>query len=832
MKRAYPVFAVAMSVLSLAAPSEFLLAQEKPGYVTTPVSHRDVTITDEFWSQRIENNRKVTIPDLLRRSGNRGPNLRVLEAACYSLVHHPDPELQAIVDGSLDPAIASIRRNKGVWPQRGDGSLPGPGYFFEAAVAHHELTGSRKLLDVAIEIADDLDSLFGPGKRHDISNHEGVKNGLVRLYLATGEERYLKLAQFFLDRRGNPENREVMYGPYAQDHRPIVDQERAIGHAVRATYLYMSLTDIAALTGKRDYRHAIERIWQDAVAKRTYLTGGVGAYRDEEDYSDDFDLPNLSTWNEICAAFGSTMWNHRMFLASKDAAYIDMLERTLYNGFLVGISLDAQKYLYQAPLRSYGDFDRHTSFGPNCCPPNIARLFPQLGGLIYATDDDELFVNLYIANQATAKLQGGPVRLQLDTRYPWDGKLKLTVSPKSPQKFVVRLRIPGWARGEAAPGGLYRYEPSPRDTIQPFVHVNGAPLDYSTENGYVKIDREWKPGDSVEVEFDMPVRRVLARDEVADNAGMVALERGPLIYCLEKADNPGGVFHLYLPDNASTIPGIANLGFHYDNRLLGGIGTLHGEAKAVYRTLETRQRQIGDAEPVTFTVGGKSYSDAEVVAIPYYAIANRGPGEMTVWIPRDESKAWIEPTPSIAATSRASSSVGDGTVAENYPGGDPPTVARRFYPRSQDGSGSIKAVQDQLEPVNSEDGSAPFLRIRPQSGDQAWLQYDFAKPEQVSSVAVYWKDDKQYCIPPKSWRLLYRDGGEWKPVATSGHFGTAVDQFNRVTFEPVTTGALRMEITLQPHVFPAGKLGPPDGNYLSEDLTWHECGVIEWIVDR
>jgi hypothetical protein len=803
-----------------------------PDYLVVPVSHRDVTIADAFWTPKIEMNRTATIPSLVGGGARGGGNLRALEGVCYSLMHHPDPELQARLDSVLDGRIEAVRRGKGMWSTAGDGWGFGVGNFLEFAVAYHELTGSRKLLDVAIEIADDLDATFGPGKRHDIPNHEGVKIGLIRLYRATGEKKYLDLAQFFIDRRGNNEDRTVMFGPYAQDDAKVQEATRAIGHAVRATYLYTPLADIAALTGDAAYARAAERIWLDAVGKRTYLTGGVGAYRDEEDYGDDYDLPNLSTWNEVCAAYGTLLWNRNMFLLSRDARYIDVLERTLYNGFLVGVSLDAQTYLYQAPLRAGGDFARHESFGPNCCPPNVARLLPQLGGFIYAANADSLYVNLFIAGEAKLKMGENSMTIVQETRYPWDGNVKLTISPQSPRRFALYVRVPGWTTDAPMAGGLYRYEPLPTNTRQPqlgvTLSVNGAVEQITPGIGYAKIEREWKAGDTVNLQLPMPVRRVLADERVADDRGMVALERGPLVYCAEQADNAQGVFNLALTDEAP-------LEYVYHEGLLGGIGAITGTALQMSRVPQGGRGVRGAAGGYTARSTAEPNSVVETqiafTAIPYYAFANRTAGEMAVWLARDKAKAVVAPAPSIASTSRATSSVGDGTVAENYPGNEPPTVARRFYPLSQDGSGSIAAIQDQLEPVNSEDGSAPFLRIRPQSGDQAWVQYDFAAPARVSSVEVYWKDDKQYTISPKDWRLLYKDGEVWKPVAASEPFGVAKDRFNRVSFQPVTTAALRIEITLAPKVYPQGTLGPPDGNYLREDLTWFECGLIEWRVN-
>jgi uncharacterized protein len=798
---------IAVVALSLAACAQPLA--RKGDYLVAPVSYKDVQVNDAFWTPRLENNRSVSIPAMLDRFDKMGrnPESRLLEAACYVLAAHPDPALRSRIDGYLDKSIERIRTRKQIWSSEGDGDFFAAGNFLELGVAYYEATGNRKMLDVAIEIADDLDAVFGPNKRHDISNHEGIKIGLIRLYRCTGNDRYLKLAQFFLDTRGNAASRSIMYGTYAQDQEPVKAQVRAIGHAVRATYLYTPLTDIAALTADPAYAQADERIWEDAISKRTYLTGGIGSYRDEEDYGDDYDLPNVAAWNEICAAYGNTQWNQRLFLLRQDAKYVDVLERTLYNAFLVGVSLAGDTYLYQAPLQTYGGFARQASFGPNCCPPNLARLLPQLGGFVYAQGDKSLYVNLYIGSKAEIRMKEGPVNVTQETRYPWDGAVTLTVRPKASQNFALYLRIPGWARNQPVPGGLYRYLPAQESPVA--IAVNGSAAAYPVDKGYARIEREWKAGDTVQLTLPMPVRRVVAAEQVADDRGMVALERGPLVYCVEQADNPEGVFHLQLPEQA-------DLQFSYRPDLLGGTGEIAGKALALSRG------------PDHVSVVRK---EVALKAIPYYAFANRGTGEMSVWLANDAAKARIAPQPTIAATSRATSSSGNGSVAENYPGNQPPTIARRFYPVSQDGSGDIRAISDQLDPVNSEDGSAPFLRLHPQTGDRAWVQYDFARPAQVSAVDVYWKDDKQYCVAPAGWSLLYKDGNDWKPVKTQDSYEAAKDRFNRVSISPVTTSALRLEIQLKPKVYPKGTLGPPDGNYLTEDFTWYEGGVIEWRVN-
>lgn len=778
-------------------------------YPVAAVPFRDVQITDGFWLPRIEANRTVTVPGLLSRSEKMGhaPDSRVIEAAAYILAIKPDSALRERVDSTLDKMIRDIRARKHRWSNQADGELIVAGSFMQAAVAYYEATRSRKLLDVAVEIADDIDSVFGPNKRHDISNHEGIKIGLIQLYRATGDEKYLKLAKFFLDERGNPGGGRTLYGPYAQDHVPVKSQTRAIGHCVRATYLYIPLTDIAALTGDGEYARANERIWEDAVSKRTYLTGGVGSYRDEEDFGDDYDLPNLSCWNEICAAFGNVLWNQRLFMFERDAKYIDLMERILYNGLLVGVSLKGDTFLYQAPLKAEKAFARQAAFGPNCCPPQIARFLPQLGSLIYAQGEEGIYVNLFVASRAQLKLKHTAVTVAQETRYPWDGIIKISVDPQEIQKFAVFVRIPGWARNQPYPSSLYRYVSTSFPIFS--LTVNGKAAPYVLERGFARIEREWAKGDAIELILPMPVQRMVADDRVADDRGMLALERGPLVFCAEGVDNGGSVFNLFVPDSAE-------LQFAYRPDLLGGIGTVNGRVFALRRGkdgVSIRKQPHG------------------FVAIPYYAFGNRGATHMAVWLAREESKSQISPRPTVASASRATSSCGNGTVADNYPGRKPPPIEQRFYPNTQDGSGDISAIYDQVEPVNSEDGSSTWLRLRPQSGDKAWVQYDFSCPAKVSSVEVYWKEDKQYCLLPKAWHLLYRDGNAWQPVQSTDPYGVARDRFNKVAFSPVTTSGLRIEVQLQGRVYRKGQLGPPDANYLNEDLTWYEGGLIEWRVN-
>jgi len=781
----------------------------KMDYEVSPIPLSDVEISDAFWSPRILTTRTVTLPYLLQHSTatGRATDGRLIEASAYFLAKNPDPVLQRQVESLFDSTIQAMRSREHVWSSKGDGSFFAAAHFFEGAVAYYQATGNRKLLDVAIEVANDLYSTFGPGKRYDISNHEGIELALVKLYRATGDYRYVTLAKFIVDVRGTRDGGRELSGFYAQDDRPIKTQTRAIGHCVRATYLYNAVADLAALTNDAGYNEASRRIWQDATSKRTYLTGGIGSYRQHENFGDDYDLPNLSCWNEICAAVGNILWNHRMFLLTQDAQYIDVMERILYNGMLAGVSLSGDRFLYQTPLKTTEAFERQPWFGPNCCPPNITRLVAQMGSLIYAVNSDNIYVNLFIGSHARSKVKDIPVVLEQQTEYPLDGKVRIKISPKEMTRFSVNVRIPGWAQNRPMPGTLYRYETAEPGNFT--ITVNGKQTPYTSHKGYARIEREWTAGDSIEVTYPMSIKMVRAHDLVADNKGMVALERGPLVFCAEAIDNKGSISDLIVDHRAK-------LTFSPTKDALNGIGKIQGTGSRSHRGedgISVMER------PDNF------------IAIPFYAFGNRGKSEMSVWLPSNSSKAVLHPVRTLAATSKASSSCGDGTVADNYPDHKPPTVARRMYPSSQDGSGSIRAIADQVEPINSEDGSGMYLRLRPQSGDQAWVQYDFPAEAKVSSVAVYWKDDKQFCVLPSSWRLLYKTDSTWKPVQAVNGFPINRDQYVEVRFNPVVASGLRIEIQLQKMIYKKGDLGPPDADYLKEDLAWYEGGLIEWKVN-
>ena len=481
------------------------------------------------------------------------------------------------------------------------------GLLYEAGVAYQQATGKRTLLDTAIKSADFLDRTFGPGEAqlHETSGHEEVELALIRLYQATGSEKYLQLAQYFVDQRGR---RTPNYGAYAQDQKPVVDQTEAVGHAVRAGYLYCGVTDLAALTGNPQYAKAIDALWHSVVDRRMYITGGVGARRNGEAFGNDYELPNLTAYNETCAAVANAFWQQRLFLTYQDAKYVDVLERIIYNGFLGGISLSGDRFFYTNVLESDGSRARSTRmpwFTWPCCLTNDVRLMPSIPGYAYATTADTLYVNLFMGGNADLKLgeRAGAreVRLVQETKYPWDGNIKLTVTPRAASEFALNVRIPGWAQGKPVPGDLYHYRES---DIPPYtLSVNGREVSPTLEKGYAVLKRTWQSGDTVELKLPMPIHRVLANREIEADRGRVALERGPLVYCIEAIDNGGQARNVVLPESTELVA-------EHRPNLLGGVTVLRAKMQAA-------------AGETPFT------------AIPFYAWSNRGDGEMCVWIKSD-----------------------------------------------------------------------------------------------------------------------------------------------------------------------------------------------------
>jgi len=623
-------------------------------YPIQPVPFTEVKLDDAFWAPRIETNRTVTIPYAfgkceengrmdnfaiaggLKEGEHRGSYpfddtdpYKILEGAAYTLSVQPDPKLEKYLD-ELIALIAAAQEDDGYlytcrtnecdrlknwfgdarWEKLGGShELYNMGHLYEAATAHYQATGKRSLLNIALKNADLLGKVFGPGKNEDAPGHQVIEMGLVKLYRATGDPQYLKLAKFLLDTRGPGGN------SYHQSHEKPYEQSEAVGHAVRASYMYSGMADVAALTGDRRYLQAIDRIWDNVVSKKLYLTGGIGATGHGEAFGKAYELPNETAYCETCAAIGNVMWNHRMFLFHGHAKYIDVLERTLYNGLISGVSLEGDRFFYPNPLASHGQHQRSPWFGCACCPGNIARFVASVPGYVYAQTGDRLYVNLFARGSATLETAGRTVVLTQETQYPWDGKIKLTVNPKPAGRFVLCVRVPGWARGEPVPSDLYRYADPQAGAVQ--LKVNGKKAGLHLEKGFATLDRLWQKGDVVELDLPMPIHRVLAHDNVEAAAGRVALERGPLVYCAEWTDNEGHVLNLVLPDDAA-------LKTQWRENLLGGVTVIRGRATAL-----------------GYGKDGKALEKKEknFVAIPYYAWAHRGAGEMAVWLARDESAA-------------------------------------------------------------------------------------------------------------------------------------------------------------------------------------------------
>ncbi len=793
-------------ILCLAAVASALAADPTPtapaDYPIRPVSFTQVRFRDGLWASRIETNRRVTVAyDFakceetgrienfavaggLKAGGFRGiffndsDVFKVIEGAAYCLALQSDPGLDQYLD-RLISQIAAAQEDDGYlytartiadpnynypgrearWSHLAAGhELYNVGHLYEAAVAHYQATGKRTLLDVALKNADLVCQVFGPApeQRFDAPGHEEIEIGLVKLYRTTGDPKYLRQAKFFIDARGRADKRKL-FGPNVQDHQPVSEQREAVGHAVRAGYLYAGVADVAALTGDAQYLRAIDPIWEDIVSKKLYLTGGVGASRHGESFGGAYQLPNDTAYNETCAAIALALFNQRMFLLRGDAKYIDVVERIIYNGFLAGVSLEGNRFFYPNPLAcdgrtrfNQGTLGRSPWFDCSCCPVNVVRFLPSLAGYVYATREDDIYVNLFADSVATVQAGQRSVTLSQETNYPWDSVVTFGVEVQQPTEFTLRVRIPGWARGEPVPSDLYRYLDESDDRY--VLRVNGAAVAGKLEKGYAVITRTWRPGDQVRLELPMPIRRVVAHQAVDADRGRVALERGPIVYCVEAVDHEGRVRDLALPDDAE-------LRVEHRPNLLDGVSVIRGAATRLER---------GDD-------GSNQPAPVELTALPYYAWAHREIGEMAVWLPRRAEDAQARPVPTIASRARASAS--------------------HVWP-----SDTLEALNDQQEPKSSGDHDLPRHTWWDRRGSREWVQYDFATAETVAAVEVYWFDDtgRGQCRVPKSWRLLYRDGQTWKPVENRGDYNVAKNQFNRLDFVPVKTDGLRIEVQLQP----------------------------------
>ena len=636
-------------------------AQINHGYPIDPVPFTSVKVTDNFWGQRLQASREVTIPLAFSKCEETGryenfvkaahPSdtykvegfsfddtdvYKTIEGASYSLQTYPDKKLQKYIDSVLvivagaqepDGYLYTARTVNPKHPHNWAGKerwvavenlsheFYNLGHMIEGAVAHYQATGKRNFLNIAIKYADCVCREIGngPQQKKYVPGHQIAEMALVKLYMVTGDKKYLDQAKFFLDTRGYTSRKDA----YSQAHKPVVEQDEAVGHAVRAVYMYSGMADVAAITGDSSYIKAIDKIWDNIVSKKIYITGGIGARHAGEAFGNNYELPNQSAYCETCAAIGNVYMNYRLFLLHGDAKYFDVLERTLYNGLISGVSLDGGSFFYPNPLSSNGKYSRKPWFGCACCPSNVSRFIPSLPGYVYAVKNDQVYVNLYLSNKAELKVDKKKILLEQETGYPWNGDIRLKITQGN-QDFTMKLRIPGWVRGNVLPCDLYSYADNQKPAYQ--VSVNGQTVESDVNDGYLSIARKWKKGDVVEVHFDMIPRIVKANPKVEADHGRVAVERGPIVYCAEWPDNRFNVHSILLNQHPQ---------FKVTDKpeLLYGI------------------RQITtDAQALSYDKAGKLVTkDVELTLIPYYAWAHRGEGDMEVWLPIDVSATSAQP---------------------------------------------------------------------------------------------------------------------------------------------------------------------------------------------
>ncbi|MCS7304224.1 MAG: glycoside hydrolase family 127 protein [Thermoguttaceae bacterium] len=751
------------------------------------VPFTQVKVQDIFWAPRIETNRKVSLPHNFawcEQTGrisnfakaaklmpgqfegiyfNDSDVYKVLEGASYSLADLPDPELEKKVDEVI-AKIAAAQQSDGYlntyytlkepgkrWTNLKDmHELYCAGHLFEAAAAHYRATGKKTLLDVAVRFADHIESIFGPDKRRGVCGHEEVELALVKLYEVTGQEKYLKLAHFFLDIRGDEakrQGRDNLFGPMFQDHKPVRQLDEVVGHAVRMMYLVCGMADVAAYTGDEGFIQALDRLWKDLTLYKMYITGGIGARHAGEAFGDRYELPNASAYCETCAAIGLALWAHRMALLHADAQYADVLERVLYNGFLSGVSLKGDRFFYVNPLESAGNHHRQPFYPCACCPTNVVRVLPSLPGYVYAVGPKDLYVNLYVASRAEISLAGSKLVVRQQTRYPWEGRVAITLEPQKEMDITIHCRLPGWTEGRPVR-----------------VQLDGQPVEKpQVQKGYLVFRRSWQPGDRIELDFPMEVDRIESHPLVEANRGRVAIQRGPIVYCFEAVDNGGRVRNIQLARQPEFQP-------HWKPDLLGGI----------------------------VMISAKTRDGRTVRAIPYYAWDHREAGEMIVWV-RQDGKTKKPRTDDPSWQGRLYRPLDPDSLGPS----EPLTLMEMAEPSASFvGVGVLSALNDGLEPKNSCDHDIPRFTWWNHLGTKEWVQYDWSEPQIVRAVEVYWFDDeplKRHCRTPQSWRLLYKEGQEWKPVLTKDSYGTEPNKYHRVQFEPVRTRALRIEVQLKPN---------------------------------
>ena len=782
---------IATSLLAVMAVSAIAQNKEQQshGYPIDPVPFTSVKVTDAFWGQRLQASRETTIPLAFSKCEETGryenfvkaanPSdeyvvgglafddtdvYKTIEGASYLLQTYPDAKLEAYIDSVLvivkaaqepDGYLYTSRTMNPKHPHEWAGTkrwelvedlsheFYNLGHMVEGAIAHYQATGKRNFLDIAIAYADCVCREIGDGEDQvvRVPGHQIAEMALAKLYLVTGEKKYLDQAKFFLDKRGYTTRTDA----YSQAHKPVLEQDEAVGHAVRAAYMYAGMADVAALTGDQGYIDAIDAIWDNIVTKKLYITGGIGATSNGEAFGKNYELPNMSAYCETCAAIGNVYVNHRLFLLHGESKYYDVLERTLYNGLISGVSLDGGGFFYPNPLESIGQHQRQPWFGCACCPSNICRFIPSLPGYIYATKGADVYVNLFMSNTSNLNVNGKKVSLSQETRYPWNGDIAITVDNNKAGQWTMKVRVPGWVRGQVVPSNLYEYTDGKR--LGYSISVNGEAVEGELVNGYFCIDRKWKKGDVVRVHFDMEARTVKANYRVEADRGRISVERGPIVYCAEWPDNDFDVLSILMNREPE---------FELVERpdLLYGLNQL-----------------VTDAQTLNYDDNGRLVAeDVKLTLIPYYAWCHRGSGSMAVWLPQELTAT----RPTMPATLASISKLDASTKTS-----------------------SLKSIADRLVPKDEFDRSMPYYHWWPAQATTEWMTYEFPEPATIKSSTVYWFDDGPWggCRVPKWWKIYYMDeAGEWQEVQNPDKYETVKGAANTVNFDPVTTTKVKLEV--------------------------------------
>ena len=807
------ILAAAMTMMPLAALAGKGKQQSEE---LREVSFAKVHFDDAFWAPRIEINRTVSIPSAFRECERNGrfdnfalaagmikgehkgdfsfddtDPYKVIEGASYALAARYDRQLDHYLD-SVIAIIAAAQEPDGYlttcvtnkcyrlsgwwgrskWEKINSHELYNSGHLIESAVAHYKATGKRTFLDVAIRNADLVCKTFGPaeGQIHRPGGHPIIEMALCKLYKVTGNKRYLDGARYFVEETGRCTDGHAP-SAYSQDHMPILQQEEIVGHAVRAGYLFSGVADVAALTQDTAYFNALQRIWLNMSTKKLYITGGIGSRAQGEGFGPNYELNNMQNYCETCAAIANVYWNHRMFLATGDARYANIVERALYNGVISGVSLSGDRFFYDNPLESMGQHERQPWFGCACCPGNVTRFIASVPGYAYATRARDIYINLYVQGTADIATDKGVFRLRQTTEYPWDGHIRIDVEKAAGGSASFCLRMPAWLSQQPVAGDLYAYADHRTKPVR--CRVNGEEIHAAAnDKGYLVINRTWRRGDVVELDLPMDVRRIQANDNVVDDRGKRCLERGPIVYCIEGQDQADStVFDKYIRADAP-------IEVLREPQTLGGIVALRGTAGQLLPDGRTRE--------VPFR------------AIPYSTWQNRGADQMAVWIPLSPQYAHATPAPTIASRAR--------TLTIQAP-------IQKDAPESAAVTGWAWGVNDQWEPRCSSDISKPYHYWWLKNGTLETLVYEFERPTTVHNVQVYWLDFDHYdgnFRTPASWELFYRDGEQWKKVDALSPYTVDRDRYNSVDFIPVTTTALKMAAQLR-----KGESG----------------GVIEWKVN-